>query len=233
MLVFLLVQLIRKIFTGVQWNKLIDLVKNGLFKLKYLAPFLLISMISPGVVENISENVEFEILNKDKIIGFITIDKRVEGKRTTYQVVSRVETKFLIKFKAIGNETSVYKNDTLVYSSMYRKVNKKIKVDQIVEFKDGNYYLDDKQIIDLSDPEIIRCNLVQLYFDEPVGISKVYCDKQKRFLNVDPIEEGKYKVQFKRGNYSVFNYKNGKCISIDAVGTFFKVRLSRTEQDQS
>ena len=233
MLVFLLVQLMRKIFTGVQWNKLIHLVKNGLFKLKYLATFLLISMISPGVVENTSEHVEFEILNKDRIIGFINIDKRIEGTRTTYQVASRVETKLLIKFKAIGNETSVYENDTLVYSSMYRKVNKKIKVDQIVEFKDGNYYLNDKQIVDLNDPKIIRCNLVQLYFDEPVGISKVYCDKQKRYLNIEPIGEGKYKLQFKKGNYSVFKYQNGKCISIDAVGTFFKVRLSKTVQDQS
>lgn len=217
----------RKVFSGFQLRILIHLMKSVVFKLKYLAPFLLISMITPILVEGKKENIEFEIFNKDKKIGYISIIKSTKGMQTAYRVESKVETKFIIKFKAIGKEISVYENDTLVYSSMYRKINRKIKVNQVVEFKHGNYYLNDKEKIELIDPKIIRCNLVQLYFKEPVGISKVYCDKQKKFLKVHSLGNGKYKVYFKKGNYSVFNYQNGECVSIDAIGTFFKVLLKK------
>lgn len=228
MLVLLLLHIGRKIFSGFQLQKLIHHCKRVLFKFKYLAPFLLISMMTPIIENDGIENVEFEIINKDKKIGYISIVKSTEGTRTTYEVKSRVETKFILKFKAVGSETSVYQNDTLVYSSMYRKVNRKIKVDQVVEFKNGNYYLNDKKKIELNNPSIIQFNLVQLYFNEPKGITEVYCDKQKKFLKVQSLGNGKYKVQFKKGNYSVFNYRNGECVSIEAIGTFFKVLLEKT-----
>ncbi|MBT8259811.1 MAG: hypothetical protein KJN82_00730, partial [Bacteroidia bacterium] len=128
---------------------------------------------------------------------------------------------------AEGKERSVYRNDTLIYSSVYRKLNNRIKVNHTLTFNKGSYALIKGQNKSSLNFNAITCNLVVLFFEEPVGIDKVYCDKLKKHLDIIKKSKGKYKVKFPNGTYNVFNYKNGKILYVEAVGTFYKVKLKK------
>ena len=196
-----------------------------LTKFKYLLPFLLISFTGDEHMPRLFETIRYDIVKKSKVIGFIDLQKVNSNETTTYKIKSEVNAKFLIEFKANSKETYVYKNDTLIYSSIYRTINDKVKVDQSLSYIEGNYVLKQKKENHLLKQGVIKCNLVQLYFMEPVNIRQVYCDKLNLYLTIKNIGTHKYKVTFPNKSYNIFNYKNGKCTLIEVGGTFYNVKL--------
>lgn len=194
-------------------------------KLKYILPFLLVSFTVGESSPVINETIRYDIVKKTKTIGFIELQKTKTNKTTTYKIKSEVNSKFIIEFKANSKETYIYENDTLIYSSIYRTINNKVSVDQSLAYNEGSYFLKQKKENQQLNTEVIRCNLVQLYFQEPVNIPRVYCDKLNQHLTIKNLGNNKYKVSFPNNSYNIFNYKNGKCSSIEAGGTFYKVTL--------
>ena len=167
----------------------------------------------------------FNVLKNDKIIGTIEIEKHESENTITYHLNSEIKTNFILKFKIIGKETYVFKNGILEYSSLFRKVNDKVKVDQSLVYENGDYHLK-KSDKDLAlDLEAIQQNLITLYFQEPKNTKTVYCDNQSEMLDIQNIRDGVYKVNFSSNKYNIFYYENGKCVKIEAVSPIFNVTL--------
>jgi hypothetical protein len=199
--------------------------------LKYGIPFFLISFTKGEGILSESESIRYEIVKKNKTLGYIHI-KRVKNEEITRFVISsEVNTKLLLNFKAFSKETYIYNKDTLVFSSMYRTLNDKVKVDQSIIYEKGKYYLKNNSKNKLLDIGVIKCNLVKLFFDEPVDINQVYCDKLQIHLSVVRMSVNTYKVVFPNRSYNVFHYENGKCRLIEVVGSLYKVRLVPKFQD--
>lgn len=194
-------------------------------KLKYVLPFLLISFTASEHTLESFETIRFDIVKKSKIIGFVNLQKENSNETTTYRIKSEVNAKFLVEFKANSKETYVYENDTLIYSSIYRTINDIVKVDQSLSYNEGNYLFKQKKRNQFLNKGAIKCNLVQLYFKEPLNMRKVYCDKLNVYLTVKNIDSHKYKVTFPNKSYNIFYYKNGKCTLIEAGGSFYNVKL--------
>jgi len=165
------------------------------------------------------------IVKNNKILGFINLNKRIQNEKTTYIISSKVNTKFIIDFKATSKENYIYEKDKLVYSSIYRKINNRVKVDQSISYHEGQYYLKDKKGDGLLNIDVIKCNLILLFFDEPLNINEVFCDKLNLYLNLKKIGPCKYKVVFPNKSYNIFHYEKGKCRKIEVKGPFYKVKL--------
>jgi hypothetical protein len=125
----------------------------------------------------------------------------------------------------VAKETSIYKRDTLVFSSVYRKLNNKEKRNQSLLFNNGTYTLKNKNKVEPLNIDFITRNLVTLYFQEPVGVTSVFCDNQNEMVQVKSLGNGRYKVQFSKGKYNIFHYKDGKCVKIEAFNPMFEVTL--------
>ena len=172
------------------------------------------------------EVISFEILKKDKPIGYLTISKEVHGEKVVYNAESEVTAKFILTFKASGKEKSVYQNGRLVYSSVYRKINSKVKLDQHLLFKDGKYlFTDESSAICLENIHEIRRNLITLLCSEPITVGEVYSDKFKQMISIHKLGPSKYKVIHPNGDYTLYTYRKGKCIEAMVFGSFFKVKL--------
>jgi hypothetical protein len=171
------------------------------------------------------EKVSFSILNKNASVGYIDIEKQSLNETTTYLINSEVNTKVIFNFNAIGKEKSIYKEDTLVYSSIYRKLNNKVKLNQSLSFKDGKYLIENEDEKEVLDMNVIYRNLVTLFFDEPKGIQEIYSDKYKKMVKITPKGNGNYKLTLPNKSVNIYHYDNGKCTTIDVVGSFFKVKL--------
>ena len=225
MIIILLIYGYKKIFKKSHSFDIVTALKKQVFKIKYIIPFFLLAYTGVYNETTEVEKISFSVINKDSNIGYIDIEKASLDKTTTYTIDSKVKVKVVFSFNAVGREKTIYKNDTLIYSSIYRKLNNKVKLDQSLSLINGKYFLNTKNKKEEINIDIISSNLVTLFFFEPVGIHKIYSDKFKKMVKITPIGKGMYKVVLPNKSISIYHYKNGKCTTIDVVGSFFKIKL--------
>lgn len=195
--------------------------------LKYLIPFLLLSVASTSMLFNRHEEIVFKVVRKNKEIGYITINRSSLNRKTTYSLSSEVNATFILNFKAKGMEKSIYENDVLVFSSMYRTINDRLKLDQTLRLINGNYLFTNRSEQQFLHLDEIHQNLVTLFFKEPVNINKIYSDKFKQTVNIEHLGHGKYMITLPDNSTSVYHYRYGQCILIELKGSFYKVDLVR------
>lgn len=174
--------------------------------------------------------VVFEIIRNDKVIGIIEINRSVSGDSIIYNIESDVKAAFILKFKVVGKEKYIYKKGTLIYSSLYRTLNNKVKTNHSILYNNGQYSLKTPEKISPLNFEDIKCNLMTLYINEPIGVEYVFCDNQHQMVKVKPIGKGIYKVELSNGKYNIFHYENGRCVKIKAVSPLFNVTLIPVQQ---
>ena len=167
----------------------------------------------------------FRIVKNDKVIGTINMVMKVNGDSITYDSESQINVKLLLKFEITGKEKSVFENGVLVYSSIYRKLNNKVKSNHIIERRGDYYNLNDNNKTKVLEINGIEQNLISLYFKEPKNISSIFCDNQKEMIPIKNLGQGKYKVEISKGKYNIFHYVNGKCVEVEAVSPMFDVIL--------
>jgi Domain of unknown function (DUF6134) len=225
MLIMLLIYTLKKAFKRSPSFEIAAVLKRYVFKIKYIIPFFLLSSTTSNNADDKIEKISFNVMKKDSRIGYIDIEKSSLDKTTTYIINSEVKVKVLFSFNAVGREKTIYKDDTLIFSSVYRKINKRVKLNQSLLYVKGKYFLKEKNEKEEINIDVIYSNLVTLFFFEPVGIQKVYSDKYKEMVKITPIGKDRYKVVLPNKSTSIYHYKNGKCTMIDVVGSFYKVKL--------
>jgi len=225
MLIMLLIYGYKKVFKKSHSFEIATVLKKLIFKIKYIIPFFLLAYTSINNETTEVEKISFNIIKKNSRIGYIDIEKTSLNKITTYTLDSEVKVKVVFNFSAIGREKSIYKDDTLIFSSIYRKLNNKVKLNQSLFFVNGKYLLKKKNKKEEINIDVINSNLVTLFFYEPVGIQEIYSDKYKKMVKITPIGNSRYKVVLPNKSTSIYHYQNGKCTMIDVVGSFFKVKL--------
>lgn len=169
--------------------------------------------------------ITYRVIRNNDVIGTIQIQREFGKDSTVYTLESDITAKFILKYNIEGKETSIYKNGVLVFSSVYRQINNKVKTDHEILLEDARYLSKSTNTKTPLHFGKIRANLITLYFKEPTGINKVFCDNEKRMVEIKQISNGVYKVLFDNGKYNVFHYKNGKCIRVEANSKLFSVQL--------
>lgn len=167
----------------------------------------------------------YNVVKNNTIIGSIKVSIDVVGDSTIYLLESTIKIKYLVAFNISSKEKSVYKNGLLVYSSIYRIFNNKVKANHNITLEDGHYKLEMSDELKELEIEMIRSNLLTLFFKEPINIKETYSDNLRKLVRVIPLNQGKYKVDFSKGKYNIFHYKNGKCEKIEAFNSLFHVTL--------
>lgn len=191
---------------------------------------LLIAMLFLFVESSSAQNnsLSFKVWKNKALIGNISMSEKINADFVIYDLSSEIKAKFLLEFNVTGIEKTIYDDGVLVYSSVFRKINTKEKINKELFFKDGKYYLvkgGKKNVLPISE---IKHNLITLYFYEPLKIVQVYCDNHQKMVQVVFVEKGKYQVTFPDGSYNIFYYENGKCLKVDAIGLLYEVQLIST-----
>lgn len=167
----------------------------------------------------------FQIVKNDKIIGTINMVMKISGDSIIYNSESQINVNLLLKFEITGKEKSVFENGVLVYSSVYRKLNNKVKANHVIARQGSHYRLNHDNKTEVLDINSIEQNLITLYFKEPKNITSIFCDNQKEMIQIKCLGQGTYKVEISKGKYNIFHYKDGKCVEVEAVSPMFDVIL--------
>jgi hypothetical protein len=171
------------------------------------------------------KSLNYDILYKGNVVGNMQINKRVNDENIYLMMVSRVKMRFFTSFKVHIEEQSLFNKGKLVYTSVYREVNGKVKANHKTR-ADGDIYLidaDGKTGTIKNKP--INSNLILLYFSEPLNLRQVYSGNFQQFVDVKPVGDHTYKIDLPDGNYNYYTYQNGICVKVEVHNSMYTVNM--------
>lgn len=158
-------------------------------------------------------------------IGWLIIERNIEGIKLNLTLNSEIQTRMIWLMKITAKESATFENGKLICSAQWRKANGTIKLDKTTRFAGTHYeVLENAGRENLAIP-FIGTNLLTLYFQEPVGIASVYCDKHQLFIPIQKTDDGGYRVKFPGGSSNCFYYRGGICNKIEISTTFYNVTI--------
>ncbi len=189
------------------------------YKIKWLLVLIaaFAQVISFAQVKKFSYNV---IQDGDKI-GSLVLEKKDSSNTIFLNMESSVYKKFILSISIYEKQRAIIENGEIIYSSIYRKVNSKIKTNRALVKKTSGYQTIDKNKAQPLGILSIKRNQLHLYFEEPINYTEVYSDQFMCFLQIKKIKDGEYKINLPDGNTNYYYYKNNTCCRIKLDHTFF------------
>lgn len=175
-----------------------------------------------------SETLYFDVLHKGKNIGSLKTEKSTDGNNVRYVSSTIIEFHMFTTIEIIFNYDVSYQNNTLNKSAVKIKVHGHLKTDVMTE-KAGNqyiYYSEGEKEKSLSG-EIVH-SIEKMFYEEPIGVSKVYAEEHGVFHDLKEVKEHVYLKTTPEGHKSTYYYKNGKLqkSDIDAGIISFSIVLN-------
>ncbi|HEX7845297.1 MAG TPA: DUF6134 family protein [Chitinophagaceae bacterium] len=191
-------------------QKLMTLVKNGSRVVILLIIFLAATQFSIAQ----ERKLEYAIKRKGSEVGSLFFTQAFSGNKLVLKMESEVRTRMIFLFTAKAKEESIYENGIMTWSSIYRKMNGNEKANKKTRLAGTNYIVTEDDDTEALNNYPIRYNMLSLYTNEPVNISKVYSDNFQRFLDIQTIAPHHYKIKFPDGTYNEYIFSNGVCVQI-------------------
>lgn len=191
-----------------------------------LATFLFVGTLAIAQ----KQEIVFDVVFRDKKVGVLHAQEtRSESK--SFKVL-RVETKSTILFIPIHMESEVsttQENGILIQGTAYRNSSRKSSdvVATVTQIESGQYQRERNGVIDKIKNEGITFCVVDLYFQEPIGVIQVFSNMYAQMLKLERIDIGKYQLTTPDKHNSLYTYRNGKLISIEVDTIVGKVLSKR------
>lgn len=198
--------------------------------IKYILLFLFSSCIFYNSANAQERKLIYDVIRNGKIIGNINFVELVKGEKKFISMTSNVKTRYIFSFSDNTSETAGYDNGIMIYSSFYQKQTGS-GVSNKTTIASGKFYkvTDDgeSKLINLSP---IRYNMLLLYTTIPEAITKVYSASFQKLLDINKIEENKYRLTLPDGKYNYYTYKNGVCTKVEIVRTLVSLQFVLREK---
>lgn len=196
--------------------------KSLLYFIRIVISFVVIMAISLASSVSKSQQLNYKVIHGNDRIGWIKLVKSCDNQQYCCLILtSETRLRMVMAFNSSVIETAYFLKDKMVFSSQYHKLNDNIKANKKTSFNGKGYEVTENKEsrqLDISD---VSFNLMCMYFQEPVSISKVYCDKQGTFSDIERMADGGYKVRFSGGGSNCYYYKNGTCTRVRVNYLFY------------
>lgn len=171
------------------------------------------------------KRLAYDIKRNGDVVGNIHFIQGVSGNRTVLTMESEVNTRFIFNFKAKAKEEVIYDNGIMTWSSIFRKLNGTVKVDKKTKANGNAYTVYKGSKTETLNNYPIRYNMLSVYINEPVNITKVYSDNFQQQIDIQKIADHHYKIKFPDGNYNEYFYTNGICSKIKVHHSMYSATI--------
>lgn len=163
----------------------------------------------------------YEIRRKGEKVGVLTFHQNKAGATTTYHIESEVKVQVLVTVVVKAHEKSVFENDVLQSSSLLRRINGKEKTNKTIRNNgSGLTVVEEGKEQNLKNFRV-KYSTHCLYTTEPVSYTNVFSDNYKKFIPIEKLASGHYKLTFPDGNTNEYFYKNGICQRVKVANQLF------------
>jgi hypothetical protein len=176
------------------------------------------------------KEIVFNVVFKDKNIGTIHAVKEVAGTKVISDLKTNTDAKVLMMSIHVESEVNAIKEKgVLVQGTAYRHANRgsedvhakttKIADKTYQAVKNGKTSKIENKVIDVC--------VVDLYHQEPKGLSAVFSNMYADFLKVKALGAGKYQVTTPDNKDTFYNYQNGQLVLVESNTPLGKVVCKR------
>jgi len=125
--------------------------------------------------------------------------------------------------------TTIHENGILMEGTAYRDASRKSNdvVATVTKIGFKRYLRERNGIKDIIRNQRITYCVVDLYFKEPLGITKVFSNMYAQMVELKRMDDGQYQLITPDNNNSLYSYKNGKLINIEVDTPVGKVISKR------
>jgi hypothetical protein len=138
---------------------------------------------------------------------------------------SDINARLIFTLKARTIEESVFRENVMIRSSLYRELNGKEKVKSLTLLQGDQYLIKKPTRTEYFTNSLIRYNMLSLYFYEPRHVSQVYSDNFQQHLDIQKIADRHYRVHFPDGSHNEYYYEDGICTGIRVYHTFYSAQI--------
>ncbi|MEO2058567.1 MULTISPECIES: DUF6134 family protein [Mesonia] len=192
-------------------------------KLLLLFPILILFAFTSSTTQE--ERHVFDIIHKGKSIGTLYAKKEQVGSKTIYSNRTEIDTRIIAKIEVDYNYKVVYENSKLSHAYVLILFNGKEKTNTYTDKNSEGYifYEDDEEENRIH--ESITYGTVNLMFEEPETIQKVYAEEHGTFHSIKKVDSNTYEKTSHKGKTSIYKYKDGELVEaeIDAGLISFKI----------
>ena len=171
------------------------------------------------------KTIEYSIKRNGDEVGNIHFTQGISGNRTVLTLESEVNTRFIFNFKANAREEAIYDNGIMTWSSLFRKMNGKVKVDKKTKANGTSYTVYKGTKTETLNNYPVRYNMLSIYITEPINITQVYSDNFQKHIDIQKVADHHYKIKFPDGNYNEYFYTNGICSKVEIHHSLYSATI--------
>jgi len=168
----------------------------------------------------------FEIRLGSRVVGMIDARSNTSGATRHMLIRSRVETRLLSKLTDISCE---YNNNVLTLSRVVRSSGREGDGKEVVTRREGARYLlnleGEQSVLPATE---IRHSVSDLYFAEPLEITRTYSETLGRFLSLKALGNGAYELQLPEGKKNIYRYRKGALVEVEVNHALGKAYIVKT-----
>lgn len=182
-------------------------------------------------VSSQSEDHKFHVIHQGKLLGTLGASKTVHDKVVNYKSYTSIEYHLLVAISVLYQYDVTYRNTILNEAKAHIVVRgkDKTKVRTIQDNMSYKFYSEDKIIKTLNYP--IHHSIIQLVFNEPIGITRTYAEEHGNFHSIKKIDEHTYLKTAPNGHESTYYYnKDGKLEKSEVDAGIIKFSIVRRAQ---
>lgn len=175
------------------------------------------------------EEITFEVKFKEDKIGNLIAVKEKTGTKSTKDLRTLTDTKVLMMSIHVESEVNVIHQDgVLIKGIAYRHANRGAEDvhSTVIRKGDKNYQIDRNGETEKMTKNITFC-VVDLFFQEPKGVSTVFSNMYAKALTLKEISSGKYMLTTPDNKNSYYTYQNGKLKLVETDTPLGKVVSKR------
>jgi hypothetical protein len=173
-----------------------------------------------------AKSLNYQIMRKGSKVGSLHFSQFVSAGMNYLEMESEVKTSFVFTFTAKVKEEAVYySNGVLLRSSIYRKMNGSEKVNKQHHEANNQYIIHSGKDSVVTKNYPITYNMLSLYNEEPVNVSKVYSDIFETFLAIQKTGDHDYKIDLPDGNYNCYYYKDGVLNLVEVHNSLYSATI--------
>lgn len=173
--------------------------------------------------------LQYTIWQKDSPIGTIHFSETANPSRKILRLESSLTPKALISLSISATEESIFEENIMTSSSVYRCVNDKEKINMIIRRHGNEYQVHKGDDVEILQSTAIRFNMICMYAREPHDVSLVYSDIFQKYLSIERLAQQHYKIRFPDGNYNEYFYQNGIIKKIEVHNRLYNATIEHDE----
>lgn len=189
--------------------------------------FVLLVFVLTTHGQTITRN--FEVIHDGKKLGTLQASKTVNGNQVAYTSHTDIEYQLMVNIQVVYDYHVTYKNGVLQQAKAHITVrgNDKTKVNTIKEESGYKFYSEGELVKTIKGS--IKHSIIQLLFDEPVGVTHIYAEEHGEYHDLKKITDHTYLKSSSGGKKNTYYYKNGKLQNSDVNAGIIKFSIVKAE----